>query len=97
MNLDGNMATKPRAKFAGKAKLPMAMSKPVIRKRDGTNWENKADLQDFVDEQYAPPTSDTYLLAVCACGVEFSYAEKTDIPDADVNCTCGRPILKYGN
>ena len=90
------MAIKPRVKFVGKAKLPLAMSKPIVIKRDGTNWANRSELQDFVDEQYVPPKSDTYLLAVCSCGEEFSYAEKDDVPDTEVNCVCERPILKYG-
>ena len=97
------MAYRPRVKYQADAKFPLTtmMNISVIRKRisknNYVNFTDKADLVDFVDSLYEPPTSDTYLQAICSCGMDHSYTTSADVPSSDLTCTCGRVILKYGS
>jgi len=90
------MATKPRISYEDKVTLPNEITpKPLIRKRNGTNWNDKTELTDYIDTLYAPPSSDTYLSAICRCGTEYNYATKNDVPATDFDCSCGREIFEY--
>ena len=94
------MAYKPRLKFQAEANYPLTLkNESLIIKRVAKNtYENfadKIDLTDYIDTIYDPPTSDTYLQAICSCGIDYSYATKTAVPAANVTCSCGRKILEY--
>jgi len=92
------MAIKPRIQYKDTVFLPSEITqKPLIRRRDGINWADKAELTDYVDSLYVAPTSDTYLQAICKCGLEYSYTTKEDVPDTDFDCSCGREIFEYIN
>ena len=92
------MAIKPRIQYKDAVTLPNEITqKPLIRKKSGTNWADKAELTDYVDSLYVAPTSDTYLQAICRCGEEYSYASKEDVPATDFDCSCGREIFEYIN
>jgi hypothetical protein len=95
------MAYKPRLKFKADANYPLALKNESlvlkrIAKNTYENFTDKTDLTDYIDEMYCPPTSDTYLQAICGCGQDYSYATKTAVPAMSVICSCGRKIIEYG-
>jgi len=93
------MAHKPRLKVQANASYPLALKNEslVIKRVDDTyeNFSNKTDLTDFIDTLYDPPTSDTYLQAICGCGRDYTYATKAAVPISNVTCSCGRKIIEY--
>ena len=91
------MATKPRISFIAQALLPVELSNnSLVLKKNGTNYSDKTELTDFIDGLYEHPDSDTYLYCKCQCGEEYSYVDKTSVPDSNTNCTaCSRKIIEY--
>ena len=77
----------------GTLNISIVMKK--ITKNEYVNWKNRIELVNYIDELYAPPTSDTYLLICCQCGREYRYIDKTEIPSFNLVCQCGRKIIEY--
>lgn len=95
------MPTKPVIKYQCKAAVPVALNpNAIVMKKVGqsyVNWENKTELTDFIDLLYVPPTSDTYMYAICCCGKDYIYTTKDDVPATDVTCTCGKKVIEYSD
>jgi hypothetical protein len=81
------------------SKLPVFMKDvPIVQKREGNvvvNFLNKTDLTNFIDSQGTVPDADRYLMITCQCGKIYDYVLKTDVPNANMTCPCGRCVIKY--
>lgn len=94
------MATKPVINYQAGSDNPITRPISVVQKRlevGYENWANKTEMTDFVDQLFVPPTSDSYINIVCSCGLEYDYVDKAAVPSVDLDCSCGRKLIKYGN
>lgn len=75
------------------------LTKSVIQKKVNkttyTTWADKNEFTDYVDTLFAPTASDTYLYIKCHCDEEYTYANKSDVPGTDIDCSCGQKLLEY--
>ncbi len=84
-------------------KIPLIpqLNVSIIRKQESPsyfrNWNNKTEFTNFVDTLYVPPTSNCYVYIRCQCRSEYAYASKTEVPDGNITCHCGRKVIEYGN
>jgi hypothetical protein len=86
--------TKPVISFIIDCKVPLAAQKCAVLKRNGSYYQNKKELTDYVDQLFVPPTSDTYLHVKCSCGLEYQYSKDT-VPVTNLNCSCGNKLFEY--
>ena len=96
------MPTKPVISYVATAIRPLSsqLNVSIIQKKVDkttyTNFADKTEFTNFVDTFYVPPTSDCYVFVQCQCGMEHTYADKTEVPSSNLTCSCGRKILEYG-
>ena len=91
---------KPRISFNSQERpLTLDNNAAIVRKRVNkttfVNWNNKAELTNFIDSLYVHPLSNTYLYIICQCRREFIYSDKASVPSSNVNCSCGRKVIEY--
>lgn len=71
---------------------------PVVQKREGQgyrNFKNKAEFINFVDSIRPSRRVTGYVTVKCSCGKSYEYLSKSEIPESNLICDCGRQILIY--
>lgn len=71
----------------------------IVKKREGNSYRNfkdKSELISFINSIKPSVRVEGYMKASCGCGKAYDFLKKEDIPENNLKCSCGRPIILYG-
>lgn len=74
---------------------------PVVQKRvskkEYRNFNNKAELVEYLISIRAVSDSSKCISITCNCGKIYNLESESDIPESSLICDCGRNLIIYGN
>ena len=77
-------------------KVPIVQKTINIDTGARRNFDDKAELVDFINSMPPPQGYDTVMYVKCGCNREFIYPTFNDIPADNLTCVCSQLVIVYG-